>query len=61
MSDVNYARRLAIYDLAAKRVAAMSEDERLAILIGYYMEAFEGMTDEEILVALYPRQTSEKG
>lgn len=57
MSDVNYARRLAIYDLAAKRVAAMSEDERLAILIGYYMEAFEDMTDEEILVALYPPPT----
>ena len=60
MSDVNYARRRAIHDLAARRVAAMSEDERLAILIGYFTELFETLTDEEILVELYPRHTTQK-
>lgn len=61
MSDVNYARRRAIHDLAARCVATLSEDERLAILIDYFTELFETLTDEEILVELYPRQTSEKG
>lgn len=55
-SSLYYARRQVIYQLVMRRLSAMTPDEQLTELIERNMEEFEslGMTDEQMLVELYP-------
>lgn len=61
MGNVHNARWRAMHDLAARRVAELSGDEKTFILMEHYLETYyRDMTDEELLVELYPEQkTSE--
>lgn len=58
MNAEHFARTRAVQDLAARRVLAMTEDERLTMLLELFTEEAREMclTDTDLLVELYPHK-----
>ena len=58
MNAEHCARTRAVQDLAARRVLAMTEDERLTMLLELFTEGAREMclTDTDLLVELYPHK-----
>lgn len=63
MNDLIYARAAAIWDMALRKAAALSEEDRLAELARYYEDEITEMrlSDEQLLVGAFPLNETDKG